>query len=360
MEEDAGKSIHDRFARATAIDLNRSGTPLIEIVSEPDIRSAAQASAYLRKLKEILLFADVSDVNMEEGSLRVEANISIRPAGSSKLGTRTEVKNMNSFTGVERAITAEFERQSVVLNGGGTIQQQTLLFDANRGEVRPARSKEASHDYRYFPEPDLPPLVLSREWIRAVSGSLAELPEARRARFVADYGLDLADAELLTSTPELAEYFEAVAHASEDATLAANWTKGEVLAELNASHRTLSQLPFSASALGSLIRIVKSGEISHSAAKKVFSRLAAEGGDPLAIADREGLRQVADQDALSTWIGEVLMENPDEAVRFRAGEKKLQGVLVGLVMKKSKGSADPRRVNQLLSDVAGGKSGTSS
>jgi aspartyl-tRNA(Asn)/glutamyl-tRNA(Gln) amidotransferase subunit B len=360
MEEDAGKSIHDRFPRASAIDLNRSGMPLVEIVSEPDIRSAAQAGAYLRKLKEILLFIDVSDVNMEEGSLRVDANISIRPAGSSELGTKTEVKNMNSFSGVERAITAEFARQCQILVGGGRVEQQTLLWDANRDEVRPARSKEGSHDYRYFPEPDLPPLVLSRQWINAVAAALPELPEARRARFVSTLGLDQTDAEVLTASPDIAAYFESVARESGDAALAANWTRGAVLEELNSSQRSLAQLPFDAAALGALLKLVKRGDVSHSAGKKIFAILAEVGGDPATIAQREGLRQVADQDALSLWINEVLRENPDEANRFRAGERKLQGVLVGLVMKKSKGSADPRRVNQLLSEAAGGKSGSAS
>jgi aspartyl-tRNA(Asn)/glutamyl-tRNA(Gln) amidotransferase subunit B len=354
MEEDAGKSIHDRYPRMTAIDLNRSGVPLIEIVSEPDMRSAAQAGEYLRRLKEILRYADVSDVNMEEGSLRVDANVSIRPHGSATLGTKTEVKNMNSFSGVERAITAEFDRQRRIIDGGGRVQQQTLLWDADRSEVRPARSKEGSHDYRYFPEPDLPPLVLSRAWILSVAASLPELPDSRRRRFVAAYGLDAADTEVLTAEPAVADFFEDVARLSGDGVLAANWVKGELLAELNASQRVLADLPMDAAALAGLISIVKRGEVSHSAAKKVFAVLATKGGDAAAIAVTLGLRQIADQDALTGWIDEVLNEHPAEAERFRGGERKLLGVLVGLVMKKSRGSADPRRVNQLLSERAGG------
>ena len=354
MEEDAGKSVHDRYRGLTAIDLNRSGVPLIEIVSEPDMRSATEASLYLRQLKQILLYADVSDVNMEEGSLRVDANISIRPWGATTLGTKTEVKNMNSFSGVERALAAEFERQCGVLEGGGRVEQQTMLWDAARGEVRPARSKEGSHDYRYFPEPDLPPLVLAREWIASVAASLPELPEARRSRIVREYALESADAEVITAEPALAEYYENVARASGDGALAANWVKGEVLAELNSSGRTLRELPVESESLARLIGMIKAGALSNTAAKKVFAIMSQSGGDPEVIAEREGLRQVADSDALATWVDEVLSENPAEAQRFRAGEKKLLGVLVGLVMKKSRGSADPRRVNQMLSERAGG------
>jgi aspartyl-tRNA(Asn)/glutamyl-tRNA(Gln) amidotransferase subunit B len=354
MEEDAGKSIHDRYRGMTAIDLNRSGVPLIEIVSEPDMRTAAEASSYLRQLKQILLYADVSDVNMEEGSLRVDANISIRPWGATTLGTKTEVKNMNSFSGVERALQAEYERQSAIVGAGGKVEQQTLLWDAARGEVRPARSKEGSHDYRYFPEPDLPPLVLSREWIAGIARNLPELPHVRRARFVSEYAIEAGDAEVLTAEPALADYYESVARASGDPPAAANWVKGEVLADLNATGRTLSALPIAGEALARLIGLVSEGALSHSAAKKVFAIMARAGGDPAEIAEREGLRQIGDSDALAAWVDEVLRENPAEADRFRSGEKKLLGVLVGLVMKKSHGSADPRRVNQLLSERAGG------
>ena len=357
MEEDAGKSIHDRFPRATAIDLNRSGVPLIEIVSEPDMRSAAEAREYLRNLKEILLYADVSDVNMEEGSLRVDANISIRPFGEKTLGTKTEVKNMNSFSAVERALNAEYDRQGALVSSGGKVLQQTLLWDGNRNEVRPSRSKEGSHDYRYFPEPDLPPLVLARDRIQAIASSLPELPEARRRRLVAAYGIEATDAEVLTAEPSIADFYEEVARASADGVQAANWVKGDVLAELNDSGRTLKQLPVTAAAIGRLIKLVKGNELSNSAARKVFDILAREGGDPVAIAEREGLRQVADQDSLAKWIDEVFAENPAEAARFRGGEKKLLGVLVGLVMKKSRGSADPKRVNQLLSERAAGAGG---
>ena len=354
MEEDAGKSIHDRFPGHTAIDLNRSGVPLIEIVSEPDMRTAAEAGKYLRRLKEILLYADVSDVNMEEGSLRVDANISVRLHGVTALGTKTEVKNMNSFSGVERALAAEYDRQCALIDAGGRVEQQTMLWDGARGEVRPARSKEGSHDYRYFPEPDLPPLVVTRNRISEIAGALPELPAARRRRMVVEYGIDATDAEVLTAEPALADYFEAVARASTDAAAAATWVKGEVLAELNSSERTLSRLPVSAANLAALISIVKKNEVSHTAAKKIFAHMAKNGGEPDAIANQLGLKQVADQDALGGWIDEVLAENPSEAQRFRGGEKKLLGVLVGLVMKKSRGSADPKRVNQLLSERIGG------
>jgi aspartyl-tRNA(Asn)/glutamyl-tRNA(Gln) amidotransferase subunit B len=354
MEEDAGKSIHDRYPSLTAIDLNRSGVPLIEIVSEPDMRSAAEAGAYLRKLKEIMLYADVSDVNMEKGSLRVDANISIRPRGHTGLGTKSEVKNMNSFSGVEKALAAEFERQCAHVASGGAVEQQTMLWDGARGVVRPARSKEGSHDYRYFPEPDLPPLVLTGAWIASVANALPELPDAKRERFVREYRIPAADAEVLTADPALADYFELVAMKSGDASLAANWIKGEVLAALNDAGLRIAELSLSAESLAKLIKLVRAGSVSNSAARRIFGILVRDGGDPGTIADREGLRKVGDQGALSGWIDEVLRENPAEAERFRQGEAKLRGVLVGLVMKKSRGSADPKVVNQLLSDKVKG------
>jgi len=354
MEEDAGKSIHDRYPGATAIDLNRAGVPLIEIVSEPDMRSSADAVAYLAALKQILEYIDVSDVNMEEGSLRVDANVSARPRGATTLGTKTEVKNMNSFSGVQRALEAEFQRQCALLDRGERVEQQTMLWDGARNEVRPARSKEASHDYRYFPEPDLPPLVLEQEWIDAVRGELPELPRARRARFARDYGLAAADVGVLTASPALADYFEAVAAAHGDAKAAANWTMGEVLAALNTANTPIAAFRVAPAALAKLLDLVRDGHVSHSAAKRVFS-LMVETGEPAdRVAEHEGLVQVRDADELSRWVDEVLAENPAEAQRFRAGEKKLLGVLVGLVMKKSRGRADPRRVNQLVSERAGG------
>ncbi len=346
MEEDAGKSIHDRFSGATAIDLNRSGVPLIEIVSEPDIRSAEQAGAYLRVLKQILEYVDVSDVNMEEGSLRVDANVSARRRGETKLGTKTEVKNMNSFSGVERALEVEFARHVGVLEAGGSIEQQTMLWDG--ATVRPARSKEGSHDYRYFPEPDLPPLILSPEWIEQVRKDLPELPAARRARFSSDYKLGEYDVEVLTANPHLADYYESVARAHGEPKAAANWVMGEVMATLKTSGEDVTRFRVRPADLASLLDLVRDGVVSHTAAKQIFGHMVATGDPPAQIAEREGLVKVDDDAQLAAWLDEVIAENPSEAERYRNGEKKLQGVLIGAVMKKSKGRADPRKLNQLL------------
>ena len=353
MEEDAGKSVHDRFAGFTAIDLNRAGVPLIEIVSEPDVRGSAEAGAYLRALKEILLYTEVSDCSMEEGSLRVDANVSARRAGEEAYRTRTEVKNLNSFSNVERALEIEFARHCAVHEAGGTIVQQTMLFDAHRNEVRPARSKEGSHDYRYFPEPDLPPLVLTGAWIQGVRYGLPELPAARRARYASSYALGAADAEVLTASRAVGDYFEKVASTSGDAKAAANWVMGEVLASLNESGGDIDEFPVTAEALGELVALVTNGALSNTAAKTVFATMLDEGGVAASIAERDGLLQVGDDSALTVWIDEVWAEHPVEAARFAAGERKLQGVLVGFVMKKSKGRADPKKVNQILGARAG-------
>lgn len=349
LEEDAGKSLHDRYAGATAVDLNRAGVPLIEIVSEPDLRSSAEAGAWLRHLKRLLEYLEVSDANLEEGSLRVDANVSARPSGANTLGTRTEIKNMNSFAGVERALDAEFARQCALLDRGGTVAPQTMLWDAARGEVRPARAKEGSHDYRYFPEPDLPPLRLDPAWIASLRDHLPELPRARRERFRDQFALGAYDADVLTASRPLADYFEGVARAHGDAKVAANWVMGEVLAALNDSRMPIERFPVSPEALAALLDLTRAGTVSHSAAKQIFARMVATGDAPAAIAEREGLLQVGDDGQLVAWIDAVLAEHPGEARRFLEGEKKLLGVLVGLVMKRSGGRADPRKVNQLLS-----------
>jgi aspartyl-tRNA(Asn)/glutamyl-tRNA(Gln) amidotransferase subunit B len=353
MEEDAGKSIHDRYPGATAIDLNRSGVPLIEIVSEPDIRSAAGAGAYLRTLKQILQYLDVSDVSMEEGSLRVDANISVRRPGESKLGTKTEVKNMNSFSAVERALDSEFARQCALVDSGGRVEQQTLLWDGEREEVRPSRSKEGSHDYRYFPEPDLRPLLLDAQWIANVRDELPELPDARRKRLVADFALAPTEVEQLTSSPAIAEYFEAVARASGDGKAAYNWVMGEVIAALRASGSGVDAFRVRPADLAQLLNLVRDGTISHTAGKRVFARMVETGKPAAQVAADEGLLQVGDDAVIAGWVDEVLAEHPEEASRYLAGEKKLQGVLVGFVMRKSRGRADPKRVNQLLASRAG-------
>ena len=353
MEEDAGKSVHDRFPGSTAIDLNRSGVPLIEIVSEPEIRGSDEAGAYLRALKEILLYAEVSDCSMEEGSLRVDANVSARPHGETAFRTRTEIKNLNSFSNVAKALELEFARHCATYDAAGAIHQQTMLFDAASDEVRAARSKEESHDYRYFPEPDLPPLVLTAAYIEGAKSSLPEFPAARRARFASALGLSPADAEVLSASRAVGDYFEEVVKSALDPKASANWVMGEVLASLNEAGGEIEDFPVKAPQLGEIIALVRSGTLSHTAAKAVLATLLKEGGSPRAIAERDGLLQVGDDTALLTWIDEVLAENANEAKRYAGGEKKLQGVLVGLVMKKSKGRADPKKVNQLLAERAG-------
>jgi aspartyl-tRNA(Asn)/glutamyl-tRNA(Gln) amidotransferase subunit B len=353
MEEDAGKSIHDRYPGATAIDLNRAGVPLIEIVSEPDMRTSAEAGAYLRTLKQILQYLDVSDVSMEEGSLRVDANISVRPPGQVKLGTKTEVKNMNSFSAVERALEAEYERQCALLDSGGRVEQQTLLWDGARGTVRPSRTKEGSHDYRYFPEPDLRPLIVDEHWIENARGTLSELPDARKQRMMQEYGISSTELDQLMSTPAVVDYFEAGARAAKDGKAAYNWVMGEVAAALRSSGQEIGEFRVRPADLAQLLNLVRDGTISHTAGKRVFA-LMLESGKPAAqVAADEGLLQVGDESAIATWVEEVLQEHPEEATRYLAGERKLQGVLVGFVMKKSRGRADPKRVNQLLSARAG-------
>lgn len=349
MEEDAGKSIHDRFPGHTAVDLNRAGVPLIEIVSEPDMRSSAEAEAYLRALRSILEYADVSDVSMEEGSLRVDANVSARKRGDSKLGTKTEVKNMNSFSGVVRALEAEFARQCEVLQNGGTIEQQTMLWDGAAGQVRPARSKEGSHDYRYFPEPDLPPLVLDDSFIETTKKRLPELPDARRERYRSSYpNLTDYDVDVLTAGPALGDYFEQVARQSDDPKAAANWVMGEVMAALRSSGQSIAHFSVRPADLAALVKMVGTSVVSHTAAKQIFASMVATGDPPGLIAERDGLLKVGDDAALERWIEEAFAEHPTEAARFTGGERKLQGVLVGFVMKKSGGRADPKRLNQLL------------
>lgn len=349
MEEDAGKSIHDRYPSVTAIDLNRAGVPLVEIVSEPDMRSVTEVAAYLRVLKQILEYIDVSDVNMEEGSLRVDANISIRPRGETKLGTKTEIKNMNSFSGVERALEVEFKRQSEILASGGRIEQQTLLWDANSGTVKPARSKEGSHDYRYFPEPDLPPLILAPDYLDRVRKEMPELPAARRARIEKEYPeLSAYDLDVLTASAATADYFEHVARAAGDGKAAANWVMGEVMATLKATGQEIAHFSVRPRDLAALLDLVKAETVSHTAAKQIFAVMVTTGDPPSKVAEREGLLKVSDDAQIGAWVDEVLAEHPEEANRFLSGEKRLQGVLVGFAMKKSGGRADPKKLNQLL------------
>jgi aspartyl-tRNA(Asn)/glutamyl-tRNA(Gln) amidotransferase subunit B len=344
VEEDAGKSLHDRVPGKTAVDLNRAGVPLAEIVSGPDLRSPTEARAYLTTLKQVLVYAGVSEGSMEKGSLRVDANLSIRRAGATVLGTKAEIKNLNSFANVERALEAERARQQAVLEAGGTVEQVTLLFNAATGQVRPTRSKEESHDYRYFPDPDLPPLVLSREWIEAVRAELPELPAAKRARLASVYGVPAYDAAVLASERVIADYFEAVVAAGAEPKTAANWVMGDVMTGYNETLR----FAVPPAALAGLLALVKDGTVSHQAAKKVLVEMAADGGEPRATARRLGLIQVRDESALTGWVDEVIAAHPREVERYRAGETKLLGFLTGQVMKRSQGKADPKGVQPVL------------
>jgi aspartyl-tRNA(Asn)/glutamyl-tRNA(Gln) amidotransferase subunit B len=350
VEEDAGKLLHDRFPGKTAVDLNRAGVPLAEIVSEPDLRSPAEARAYLTTLRQILVYAGVSDCSMEQGSLRVDANISIRPAGVAKLGTKTEVKNMNSFANVERALEAERVRQVALVESGRRVEQVTLLFNAATAQVKPTRSKEESHDYRYFPDPDLPPLVLTPSWIAEQRAALPELPDAKRDRLERAYSLSPYDARVITGEADLAHYFEAVVEAGADPKAAANWVMGDVRTTYNES----GTFPVPASGLSALIGLVRDGTLSLQASKRVYAELAHSANeDPKAVASRLGLIQVSDQGALTGWVDEVLASHPAEVARFRGGEIKLMAFFVGQVMKRSKGKADPKGVQPVLQERLG-------
>jgi aspartyl-tRNA(Asn)/glutamyl-tRNA(Gln) amidotransferase subunit B len=359
VEEDAGKLLHDRFPGKTAVDLNRAGIPLAEIVSEPDLRSPAEARAYLVTLRQILVYAKVSDCSMEQGSLRVDANISIRQTGDTRLGTKTEVKNMNSFANVERALEAERGRQVSLIEAGQRVEQVTLLFNAGSGQVKPTRSKEESHDYRYFPDPDLPPLVLAPTWIAEQRAALPELPEAKRERLESRYELPAYDARVVTSEPELAHFFEAVVEAGVEPKTAANWVMGDVMTSYNES----GGFPVTAERLAQLISLIRKGSLSHQAGKRVYAEMArTPGGDAAALAERLGLIQVSDEGALTGWVDEVIAAHPAEASRFRGGETKLMAFFVGQVMKRSKGKADPKAVQPLLQEklrvTAGSESAT--
>jgi aspartyl-tRNA(Asn)/glutamyl-tRNA(Gln) amidotransferase subunit B len=345
VEEDAGKLVHDRFAGKTAVDLNRAGIPLAEIVSDPDLRSPAEARVYLTTLRQILVYAGVSDCSMEQGSLRVDANISIRRPGESRLGTKTEVKNMNSFANVERALEAERARQVVLVEAGQRVEQVTLLFNAVTGQVKPTRSKEESHDYRYFPDPDLPPLVLSPEWIAEQRAGLPELPEAKRARLEMAYALPAYDARVITGEAALAEYFEAVVDAGADPKIAANWVMADVMTTFNER----GEFPVTPVKLAGLIGLVRGGALSLQAAKRVYAELSqSPDQDPRSTAERLGLIQVSDQGALAAWVDEVLTAHPAEVARYQAGETKLLSFFVGQVMKRSRGKADPKAVQPVL------------
>jgi aspartyl-tRNA(Asn)/glutamyl-tRNA(Gln) amidotransferase subunit B len=355
LEEDAGKSMHENFSGATGIDLNRAGTPLIEIVSEPDIRSAAEAVAYLKKLHQLVVYLGVCDGNMQEGSFRCDANVSVRKVGAPKFGTRTETKNVNSFRYVEKAIEYEISRQIEVIESGGTIRQETRLFNPDTGETRAMRSKEDANDYRYFPDPDLLPVVCTQDYIDAIRGSLPELPEAKRARFEKDFGLSPYDAKTLTSSRELAAYYEAVVKDSgADAKLCANWVSTDLLAVLNKQGKDINESPISAAALAGLLQRIADKTISGKIAKEVFEAMAAGEGGADDIIKAKGLVQITDESAIIRAIDDVMVKSPEQVAGYRAGKDKLFGFFVGQVMKATQGKANPDAVNRLLKDKLAG------
>jgi aspartyl-tRNA(Asn)/glutamyl-tRNA(Gln) amidotransferase subunit B len=348
LEEDAGKSLHEDFHGLTGIDLNRAGTPLLEIVSEPDLRSPQEAVAYARKVHQLVRWIGISDGNMQEGSFRMDANVSVRPRGQARFGTRTEIKNINSFRFLERAIQFEVERQIGVLEGGGHVVQETRLYDPGRDETRPMRTKEEANDYRYFPDPDLLPLEIDAAFIADATGDLPELPDATRERFHTGFDLSEYDASLLTSSREQAEYFETVAQESGAPKLAANWILGELAAALNRAGSEIAASPVAAHQLAALIRRIQDGTISGKIAKQVFESLWAGEGEVDAIIESKGLRQITDSGALDPLIDAIIAANPEQVAQYRAGKDKVLGFFVGQVMKQSQGKANPQQVNALL------------
>jgi aspartyl-tRNA(Asn)/glutamyl-tRNA(Gln) amidotransferase subunit B len=351
MEEDAGKSLHEGFPdsdRRTYVDYNRSGVPLIEIVSEPDMRSAAEAAEFFSRLRDILVWLGVNDGNMEEGSLRCDANVSVRPAGQQAFGTKAEVKNVNSFRYVQKALEYEIERQIDVIQGGGRVIQETRLWDSTTGRTFSMRSKEEAHDYRYFPEPDLPPVTVSEARVAAVRATMTELPEARRRRFVVEYGLPEYDAGVLTQSAALASYFEEVASAAGNPKAASNWVMGELLRTMNERGTPIEAVPLVPAALAGLIRLVDQGTISSSIAKDVFTRMYDSGRAADEIVAADGLAQIGDESALIVIVREVLGRNADAVAQYRAGKAATFGFLVGQVMKGSGGKGNPKLVNQLV------------
>ena len=356
MEDDAGKSQHEGFRdsdKYTYVDLNRSGTPLIEIVSEPDMRSSGEAFAYLTELKQNIQFVQASTCDMEKGHLRCDANVSVRPRGQQELGTKVEVKNLNSFRFLKQAIEYEIARQVTVVEGGGVIHQETRLFDSDTGVTAGMRSKEQAHDYRYFPEPDLAPLHVSEQWQKRVRSEMPELPGARRARFIEKYGLREYDAAVLTASRALAEYFEETAKIAEEAKIAANWVMGDLAGLLKAASRDIEESPVSARALGELIRLIVKGELTGKLGKDVLAKMFETGESATVIVEREGLRTMADTGALEKIVDETIAANPKQVEQYRGGKTAVIGFLVGAVMKASRGQANPATVNELLKSKLG-------
>lgn len=348
IEENAGKSLHEDFHGMSGIDLNRAGEPLLEIVSEPEIRNPQEAVAYLKKLHSIVRYLDISDAIMAQGSMRCDVNVSIRPKGETELGTRTEIKNINSFRFVEKAINTEVQRQQDVIEDGGRVIQETRRYDSDKDETFSMRSKEFANDYRYFPEPDLLPVEIDDAYIEAVRKTLPELPDARKARFVADYGLSEYDAGVLTATREMAEYFESVAKQSGDAKLTANWVMGDLQAVLNKNDWTLEQSPIQVDRLSTLIARIKDNTISGKIAKTVFESMIEDSAGVDEIIESQGLKQVTDSGEIEKLVDEVITNNPDQVQQFKDGKEQVIGFLVGQAMKLSQGKANPAIVNELL------------
>ena len=351
MEEDAGKLVHGELSGpgdGSGVDLNRACTPLLEVVSEPDLRSSDEAVTYLKQLHQIVTWLGICDGNMEEGSFRCDANVSVMPVGSNTFGTRAEIKNVNSFKFVKQAIEYEIQRQIDHIEDGGTVVQETRLFDPNSGTTRSMRSKEEAHDYRYFPDPDLVPLVISREWVERTRQELPELPEQRRQRFIEELGLPLYDAEVLTADRSLADYFEAGIAAHNNAKAVANWIMGEITRALNDSATTIEACPVTPVQLAQLLTLIDNGTISGKIAKTVFDEMWRSGKTPQAIVEEQGLVQVSDSGAIETIIDEIMAANAGQVDEYRGGKEKVFGFFVGQVMKASKGKANPAVVNELL------------
>ena len=354
LEEDAGKSLHEDFHGLTGIDLNRAGTPLLEIVSEPDLRSAREAVAYMKKLHSLVRYLGICDGNMQEGSFRCDANVSVRPKGQHKFGTRAEIKNINSFRFVERAINFEIERQIDVLEGGGAVVQETRLYDPARDETRSMRTKEEANDYRYFPDPDLLPVTLDEEFLETVRLTLPELPDEKKHRFVTHYGLPPYDAAVLTASRELADYFEAAVEAAGGhAKQVANWVMGDLSAALNKDNLEITASPVTAAQLGGLVARIADNTISGKIAKTVFEAMWAGEGDADAVIEKRGLKQITDTSAIEQAIQAVLDANPGQVAEYRAGKEKLFGFFVGQVMKATRGQANPAQLNEILKKLLG-------
>ncbi|HDD44149.1 MAG TPA: Asp-tRNA(Asn)/Glu-tRNA(Gln) amidotransferase subunit GatB [Candidatus Desulfofervidus auxilii] len=351
MEEDAGKLIHDPIRPISYVDFNRTGVPLIEIVSKPDIRTPEEAVAYLKKLRNILRYLGICDGNMEEGSFRCDANVSVRPFGSESFGVKTELKNMNSFKHVQRALAYEIERQITILEQGGEIVQETRLWDETKGVTRSMRGKEEAHDYRYFPDPDLVPIIIEESWIKEIEKALPELPDAKKERFMKEYGLPPYDAEVLTSAKELADYFESVVKEDVNPKMASNWIMSELLGKLHQDKKDITQCPVSPKHMAELIQLIEKGTISGKIGKAVFEEMYNTGKSPQKIVEEKGLMQITDENILRKLAEEIIAANPKQVEMYRAGKEKILGFFIGEMMKKTKGRANPQLANKIFKEL---------